>query len=291
VIWTSPGKHVLRSFAATPVTSLPSSGDALSHNEVDLDKENTDALLWGGFYGSPKLFAGTRLEVYAVGFHERDGEIASRNRQLLTLGARWFRKPAVGQLDFRIELFPQLGTSRATTMMEDTTDLHHRAFSSDAAIGITADMPWRPRFAFEYDFASGDRNPDDNRNNTFDPLFGERRFDFGPTGIYGPFIRSNIHTPGLRISAVPAKTMQAVVGYRLFWLASSTDAWAPAGDRDRTGSSGSFLGEQVEVMTRWTPIPNLQLEIGGAYLRAGNFAKAFDTGNAAYLYTQTTVRL
>ncbi len=293
--WTSPGKHVARAFVVVPVTRLPSEPDALRDNEIARDKESTDSLLWSGSYSSPTLAFGTQLELYVVGFHERDGDVASRNRQLVTVGARWFRKPTTGKVDFDLEVIPQLGSSRTTTAMDDTVDRDHRALSSHAELGISAVMPWKPRFALQHDYASGDRDPADGSLERFDPLFGARRFDFGPTGIYGPFARSNIQTPGVRISVAPSSKLEAFASYRLFWLASRTDAWTTAGVRDSTGESGTFLGEHIEAMVRWSPWPkNLSLEGGAAYLRRGQFAKSAPdtrTSNATYVYTQLTLTL
>ena len=45
-------------------------------------------------------------------------------------------------------------------------------------------------------------------NNRFDTLYGARRFDFGPTSIYGPFIRSNLNSPALRLFFKPEKTIR-----------------------------------------------------------------------------------
>lgn len=293
--WTSPGKHVARAFVVVPVTRLPSEAEALNDNKIERDEENTDSLLWAGYYGSPKLTFGAQLELYVVGFHERDGEVASRNRQLVTAGVRCSRQPAAGQMDFELELVPQVGTSRATSAMDDTEDLDHRALSTHAEVGVSAAMPWRPRFALQHDYASGDRDPPDGSSERFDPLFGARRFDFGPTGIYGPFARSNIQSPAVRISIAPTSKLDAFATYRLFWLASRTDAWTTAGVRDSTGDSGTFLGEHLEAMVRWSPLPkNLSLEGGAAYLRRGQFAKTAPetrTSNASYVYTQLTLTL
>ena len=66
---------------------------------------------------------------------------------------------------------------------------------------------WSPRLIFQYDYASGDDDPNDADNNRFDTLYGARRFDFGPTGIYGPFARANLSTPGMRIKLKPAANM------------------------------------------------------------------------------------
>jgi Alginate export len=293
--WTSPGKRVARAFVAVPVTRLPSDADKLADNQLALDEEDTDALLWAVYYGSPISFAGTQLELYVVGFHERDGTIASRNRQLLTFGAHWFRKPAAGTVDFDLELLPQVGTSRATTAADDTTDLDDRAWSSHVEVGFGPAIAWKPRLSLQHDYASGDRDPDDRTMQRFDPLFGARRFDFGPTGIYGPFARGNIQSPGIRFSIDPSSRVSAFARYRLFWLASATDTWVKAGPRDPSGSSGTFLGQQVEVSVRWRPLPkNLTLEAGAAYLRRGQFATSAPgtrTDDAGYLYTQVTVEL
>lgn len=293
--WTSPGKHVARGFVAVPVTRLPSDPEALASNELALDEENRDTLLWSAFYGSPAFATGTQLELYVVGLHERDGALPSRNRQLVTGAVRWFRAPAPGAIDFELEAMPQLGASRATTAPDDVTDLDHRALATHAEIGISPAIAWRPRIALQHDYASGDGDPDDGTMGRFDPLFGARRFDFGPTGIYGPFARANLQSPGLRVAVVPDATLDAFVSYRLCWLAEPRDAWTTAGLRDTTGSSGRFLGEHVEVQLRWSPLPkNLTLEGGAAYLRPGRFARSAPSAPgdpAAYVYTQLTVTI
>jgi len=293
--WTSPGKHVARAFVAVPVTRLPSDAAGLKDNTIELDEENTDSVLWSAYYGTPKLPGGTQLELYVVGLDEREGGIASRNRRLVTLGARWFKKPATGEPDFDLEVMPQVGTARATTKPEDVTDLDHRAWSSHAEIGISPAIPWKPRLALQHDYASGDKDPADGSDGRFDPLFGARRFDFGPTGIYGPFARSNIQTPGIRVSIAPTSRLKAFASYRLFWLASRTDAWTPAGVRDPMGDSGRFLGEHIEAQLQWKLLPdNLSLEGGAAYLRRGRFANTAPdtrTDDAAYVYTQLTINL
>lgn len=293
--WTSPGKHVARGFVAVPVTRLPADADSLRDNEIELDEENTDALLWGASYGSAPLVEGMQLELFVVGFHERDGDVASRDRQLLTLGARWFRKPARGTVDLDVEIMPQLGTSRSSTAAADTTDLDHRALSTHAEVGISPAMPGKPRFVLQHDYASGDADPADSAMGRFDPLFGARRFDFGPTGIYGAFARSNLHSPGARISIAPSSRFDAFASYRLFWLASARDAWTTAGLGDPTGGSGSFLGHQVEAQARWSLVPRtFAVEAGAAHLRRGRFARTAPDARdapATYVYLQLNLAI
>ncbi len=186
----------------------------------------------------------------------------------------------------------QLGTSRASKKATDTTDLTHRAASVHASGGYRLDVAWSPRLALQYDFASGDGDPGDERNGRFDPLFGARRFELGPTGIFGAFARSNISSPGLRVEVAPHKKVDAFAGYRLYWLASARDEWTTAKLVDPSGSSGTFVGHQLEARVRWNVLPkNLSFEVGGAYLIRGEFATDAPLARSAspvFFYSQVT---
>jgi hypothetical protein len=70
-------------------------------------------------------------------------------------------------------------------------------------LGNTFRPPMSPDIAVKYDFASGDDDPFDGRNQRFDTLYGARSFELGWSGIYGLFARSNLETPGIRVSLEP----------------------------------------------------------------------------------------
>jgi hypothetical protein len=72
----------------------------------------------------------------------------------------------------------------------------------------------------------------------------------------------------------PSSTVSSFLAYRLYWLASSRDAWTTAGLRDSTGQSGSFLGQLLDWRMRWKVLPdNLMVELGANYLIRGEFAR------------------
>jgi hypothetical protein len=145
-----------------------------------------------------------------------------------------------------------------------------------------------------YTYASGDRDPFDGSNERFDTLFGARRFEFGPTSIYGAFSRSNINSPGIRLQLRREPRWNAFIDYRAVWLASARDEWGGTGVRDPSGNSGSFVGQQVEMRLRWKLLPgNLMLEAGYAHLFAGEFideAPNSNGGDTNYVYTQMLLR-
>jgi hypothetical protein len=47
-----------------------------------------------------------------------------------------------------------------------------------------------------YDYASGNSDPNNNKNGRFNPLFGTQNFPFSFTGIWSLFKLANISFPG-----------------------------------------------------------------------------------------------
>jgi len=294
-VWTDGWDMRLQAFAVLPVNREPGERARLDANHVGFDSESFQTVFWGLHLTRDHLLGATSGEVYVFGLHEDDqATVATRNRQLVTSGLRLIAKPKAGQWDWELEGAIQEGTSRASTAATDVTDLDHSAGFFHVAVARTLESAWSPRLVFQYDYASGDKDPTDGKDNRFDTLYGARRFDFGPTGIYGAFARSNISSPGMRVEARPSKAVSGFVGYRAVWLASDQDALTTGGVRDAAGASGSFVGHQVEARVQYDILPgNVRLEAGGAYLAHGRFLKAAPNapreGDTTYLYAQTAI--
>jgi hypothetical protein len=268
----------------------------LLDNQTQFDEESFNLQLWGLHSQWPGLPLKGVGEVYIFGLHERDSaRFPTRNRELYTPGLRYSRAPALGAWDYDFESVLQVGTMRNSTAAADVADLDHFAHFHHAEAGYTFDLAWSPRASVLFDYASGDENPADDESNRFDTLFGSRRADFGPTGIYGAFARANIQSPGYGFNFKPVSAVEVDIKHRLCWLASDTDAWTASGLRDPSGRSGSFIGHQLEGSVRWDILPgNLRLEIGGAPLFAGEFIEQAPNGagkgDATYGYASLELR-
>ena len=123
-------------------------------------------------------------------------------------------------------------------------------------------------------------------------MFGARRFEYGPTGIYGAIARANLDSPELRVLLQPAADVQCMVAWRGVWLAEERDAWTASGLRDQTGASGSHVGDQIEGRVRYDVIPkSFDVEVGFAVLFEGSFQEQASGGQSDdvyYGYVQTT---
>lgn len=291
--WRDEAGHELRAFYVLPLRRRPADRPSIDDDDVQLDKESFDVQLFG-LHGGLELPFGSRLELQLIGLHEEAGAGSTRNRDLYTPGLRLLRPPARGRFDYQIESAVQLGRSRASAT--STVDLDHRAHFHHFEVGYSFAAPWSPRVALQYDYASGDEDPDDRDDERFDTLFGSRRFDFGPTSIYGAFARANLSTPGLRVQVKPGARVTSFVALRAFWLAERRDAWTTSGVRDPAGRSGRYVGSQIDFRLRVDLLPgNVRLETGFAHLFDGGFIESAPNsnrqGDTSYGYLELTFRL
>jgi hypothetical protein len=294
-VWKSAGGSEAQLFYVRPVQRLPGDVERLTDNDARLDTDSSELTLWGIFGAVPDVLGKTKGEAYFYALRSCDqAGIPVADRDIYTPGVRLHIKPAPRSWDFEAEGATQWGTSRSSTAATDTKDLQHRAGFIHGEIGYTFNAKMSPRVELSYDFASGDDDPADNRNNRFDTLYGSRRFDYGPTGIYGAFARSNLSSPGLRIEARPLQTTSGMLGYRAVWLASDRDQYTTARLQDSSGNSGSFVAHQIEAQIQYNALPgNLLLEFGGAYLIHGEFLRdapgAPREGDTLYLYAAAMI--
>lgn len=263
-------KEQLTLFYTYPQQRLPSDKEGILDNDIEWDHEGDDLVFWGGFFSKPKIAGAANLDAYFFALDEDDTATRNtRDRHLFTPGVRIYRDPAPGEVDFEFEYAHQFGhVSAASAPDSDRQDVS--AHFLHAELGYQFDAPWKPRVALEYDLATGDKPGGDYGR--FDSLYGPRRFDYGPAGIYGPLGRNNISSPGVRLEVTPSSRWDGFLFYRAAWLDSGTDSFASTGVQDASGASGKFGGHQIEARARYWVVPKaLRLDVGGAVLFHGAF--------------------
>lgn len=255
-----------------PQTRLPDTRNDIVNNRVKFDRESFDLVLWGGLM--TRKLADKRDSVELSYFHlgERDSSrLATRDRSLNTLGLRLNRAPAAGRFDFESETFYQFGSISAS-LAPTAAKLDISAWFTHLEVGYTFRHPWAPHVSLEFDYASGDDRK--TKYTRFDTLFGMRRSDLAPAGLYNAVGRANLITPGIRAEVTPSKRIDAFVAYRPLWAASLFDSFSTTGVRDATGNSGRFAGHQIEGRVRFSLIPDrLRLEWNGLFLAKGNLLR------------------
>lgn len=279
-------------FVTAPQVRRPEGQSSVLENRVAFDRESTDLLLWGGVASRRGPWAGSLMELTYVGLHEADTpRRPTRNRELSTLAARVVRNPKPGAWDFEVEAAYQFGAVRSG-LQANASELSVSAGFLHAEAGYQFADPWKTHLVFEYDLVTGDGGG--SRYGRFDTLFGMRRADLAPSGIYNAVGRANISTPGVRIEVAPSPRLDAFMTYRPMWLASRTDSFSTTGVRDASGRSGRFAGHQVDARLRYWIVPNsIRVEADAVWLSKGRFLKRapnapLDRADTKYLSLNTT---
>lgn len=289
--WRSKGKDRIVAFWTRPFSTLPTDTQDIHDNHVQLDRASHSTQFFGASATKASLVHNISAETYVYRLVEHDlGNQPTRDRHITTYGVRLRRAPKPATIDFELEGMLQRGHARATTSASDRRDLEVRASYVHAEAGWTQKAKWTPRIALQFDLGSGDgRNT--QQYGRFDSLFGARRFDISPSGLYGPGSRSNIASPAVRAEMKPSKRLDLSITTRGLWLADRTDSFGATGVRDRTGKSGNYAGTQIELRARRTLIPNrLKMDVGADLLKKGRFLKdapnAPRTGDTHYGYVE-----
>ena len=286
--WTDKARDRLTLFWVLPHNRLPNDPAGIASNSVAFDHESLEQQLFGVSFTKTAVLGGS-LEIYGYGLLERDAPgFQTINRRLFTPGIRLFRAPRADRFDWDIEGIYQTGTARGSAAATDVRDLPVSAYLVHLELGRSLALPFAPRLALQYDRASGNGS-DPNRIGRFDTLFGARRFDFGPTSLYGPIGRANISSIGARVEAKPGKRWDGLLAWRVLWLENSTDSFSSTGVRDRSGGLGNFAGHQLEARARYWIVPDiLRAEIGAPVLLKGDFLRLApngrDNGDTKYGY-------
>jgi hypothetical protein len=241
----------IRAFAVQPVV----------RDDVRLDQQYHNSLFWGTYLES-RHFLWFQVDAYYFGLNDQRVPNGATHRTYSTAGGRLYKDPKAGEPDYEIETSWQTGHRGITD---------HFAHFQHLDLGYTFNLPWIPRLVFHYDYASGDHKPGDSQNEGFDTLFGARRFEFGPTGIWGPFSRTNLQSPGWRLIVTPAPNLILQVKHRVSYLAQSKDFFGNTGLRDTTGQAGTSLGHDVELRAQWALNANLDFDVGYVHWFKGSY--------------------
>ena len=164
---------------------------------------------------------------------------------------------------------------------------HIDAWAASGGIGYRFErLHWKPRTFWQYDYASGDRNPSDGEHGTFDTMYPTAHDRLGIADVFG---WQNIISNRVGITVEPRHRWTLTGQYLDFWLASATDAaYNTSGViiiRDPSGRSGTHLGKEYDAYTWYELNRHLNLGIGVGHFQGGHFIDSVAKGtNYNYPY-------
>jgi hypothetical protein len=229
--------------------------------EVKLDEQNTHTVFWGAYLENHQI-PWLKFNTFYFGLNDQRSQNNNLHRTYSTFGFRVFKSAAVNEFDYEFDGAIQTGRRGETD---------HFAYNPNVQFGYTFNIPWTPRFLVQYVYASGTRTPGGSQSGDFDPLFGARRFDLMPSGTFGPFLRSNISSPGWRLIVKPAKNWKVQIKHRFWYLAQARAVYTGGLLQDSSGGSGNFLGHDLEFRVQWAISENLDFDAGYVHWLKGSY--------------------
>ncbi len=168
-------------------------------------------------------------------------------------------------LDYDFSLTYQTGRNGTRTI---------QAYAGTFELGYTfASNPWKPRLSLFYGRASGDHNPNDNKDNRFQRFYG-----FSRSWSANDYITyQNISTPTVRLEIKPHQNLRLDMNWSAYWLESATDVYSVGNViqvQDKTGRSGNYLGSEYDIRARYTWDPKTEITVGYSYFQSGGYVKA-----------------
>jgi len=181
---------------------------------------------------------------------------------------------AFGGWDFAFEGAGQFGDVVTSGVARDL-----QAFALTGSAGYTFDkVVTKPRIGLGYDYASGDSNPLDGKQETFEPLFGTNHPFYGVMDLIG--IR-NINSPRVSLSLKPAKKLSVSIDYLLFWLADTSDFFYPESGPARNENGygrnpqfDSFVGSEIDFVAKYAVTPWAEVHAGYGHFFRGDYIKS-----------------
>ena len=251
--YATSGPWRVDAFAAAPRQNRPGSFDDA--------RLQTQALR--GIYAT-RTGGVTSWDVYALHYEDDAGRYAQgvAHESRWSLGTRVFGSRKAW--DWNWEFVMQGGRFG---------DAGIRAWSLATDTGYTFDgVAGKPRVALLLAAASGDKDPNDHRLETLNPIYPRGNY-FGDEATLGPRNFLNIH-PALSLQVAPGVQLTASLDF--FWRQSIRDGvYAPNGMLigDANASRARYVATIASLGATWTMAPGWSSTAVVAYARPGAFLR------------------
>jgi hypothetical protein len=258
-------------------------------------------MVFSGLYATTKAIPAHTLDAYALWLLQDQGNVTNFEPLLSlrpagsqggnpnlssnygTFGLRLNSDPKkLGGFEYDVEAAFQVG---------ELAGLDLAAAALHTGVGYNFySLPWKPRLYAQYNYATGDGNPNDGRSTTFQNLFPTNHKFYGYMDL---FSWQNLHNPSLTLQLKPLEVLTLAVDYHLFWLATTNDAWYRANGLTRarpiTPSAGSFVGSELDLSATWNVTKWASLHGGYSVFFPGDYVRdtgPADVANFVYLQAQ-----
>ncbi len=263
--------------------------DAFASSVVKVEQDKFDRNVPGnnfyGVYGGLTKLA-PKVAVEPFVFWRRQSGLTSEAgvRGVMNFGTYGVR--AFGKLPSNLDYDTQMALQSGSLGDESIG-----AWAGHWLLGYTAaSIALAPRLFAEYNQATGDENPTDNKKGTFDQLYPTGHDKYGLTDLVGWQNMRHVRT-GLDLTV--AKGWVTTTRYSKYRLDDAHDALYNGGSaiiaRSPTGIAGTDVGQEIDFIASGKFRPSLSFSAGLGYFMPGTFLKTTTPGKPyTYPYAMLT---
>lgn len=269
-------------------TAKRKENDGTTAGNPNLDRD------FSGVYSIWKnIIPSATIDLYALQDREGDTPVGAKPKNIFTFGTRVAGKAS--SIDYAVELPTQFGDN-GTIVGVSSSNVKVSAYAFAAKAGYTFEGPKETRIGFEYDYASGDNNPNDSMSKTFSNLYPTNHSFYGYMDYQG---WRNTSAWNINASAKPWKSTYLYAGYWDFSLAQEKDGWYSASGSStgalRSASATNtekHVGSEVDLLAKYIYDPRVTFEAGYGHFFEGAFIKnrVSSASGSDWTYVMMTVK-
>ncbi len=253
----------------------------LSKRGIFDDGFNKNTQFWGAYFVINQIPLLQNMDIYYLGLSKATASFDDGKGKELrhSIGSRIWKRTGNWQYDF--EGLYQWGTLA-------TKNIAAWTLSSNTSYTFHS-VKLQPQIGLKTELISGDKNYDDTKLNSFNPLFPRGAY-FGLAALIGPSNLADVH-PSLSVEL--SNKVGLSVDYDAFWRYSANDGiYAPSTALIYSGRniSHKFIGQQYSTELAYTPNRFLYFRVELTWFKSGAYLKAASPGKDI-LFTGVTAQL
>lgn len=243
------------------------------------DRPNPNTKLYGVYNVINEIPLVQNMDLYYLGFYKKTATFNSNagEEKRHSIGLRLWSKNKNWNYDF--ETLYQFGTLEKQSIEAYTVSFYtNYQFNS---------LKFKPKIGLKTEVISGDKSIEDNRLQTFNPLFPRGAY-FGLAAILGPYNLYDIH-PSLELELNDKMTF--AVDYDFFWRFSKQDGiYQPNSALLYTASNSnqSYIGSQLGVSLDFDVKKYFLVTLEATWFNSGSYLNNVSAGKDIF-FTVTTV--
>lgn len=249
-------------------------------NESNIfDDSANNPELWGA-YLTETIVSGKKVDFYYFGFHantSRFNDVVGEETRH-SLGLRLYGSSS--KFSYNTEFVYQFGEI-------DNSTISAFNLETDWTYQLSNEQ-WKPKVGIKLDWSTGDKEINDGKIQTFNPLFVNPAI-YSLAGVNTPANITSFHP---NLTFYPSKDVEVYVDYALFYRTQEADAlYSPPrfvdNEHPAEGISEKHIGDVVGLQVKWEINRNISFDLRSSYFLAGKYIKASGPSNNTFYISPT----